>query len=271
MSAQAIFYRKNFVDLSRTDVTITVTDATATNTGQAYIDFVRNRNNRSSWLTTGSNDAANTQLDIEFADEKDITDIILVEHNFDSFTIQYWNGSSYVDFSTPINQSGVTDTTSNFEFTKVSTSRVRIIITGTQTPNAEKRLAQLYIVQKIGQGQLEAFPQIDPVHNTNKRVNRLLSGKVNLVESVGALRIRLSVANWKIANDISIIEDIYFSRQGFHVYLSGGDEAQFAVPTIGYRKQDIYFVRAVNDYNPIFTRNYQTGYNLTIDLEEAIG
>lgn len=270
MSAQAIFYRKNYVDISRSDVTITITDNTASDDGQSYVDFMRNRNNRSFWLTTGSDDAANTQIDVELADSQTFSDIILVEHNFDSFTIQYDSGSGFTDFSTPINESGNTDSTTVFNFDEVTADKVRIIITGTQTTDDDKRLGQLYICQRIADGQLVNYPRITQTHSTNKKINRLLSGKVNVIESIGATRMSLSVENWKVQGDITILENLFFNRQGFHVYLSGGNEAQFAVPTVGYRKKDIYFMRPTNDYEPVLARNYRTGYNLSIDLEECI-
>lgn len=270
MSQQVTFYRKNFIDLSRNDVSITITDSTASDNGQAYVNFMRNRNNRSFWLTTGSNDAANTQIDIAFGDTQPISDFIIVEHNLSDFTIQYFDGSSFVDFSTAINESGNTETTNYFSFNEVETDQIRITITGTQVPDADKRIAQLYACQRIATGQLEGFPTFSPTHNTNKKINRLLSGKVNVIESVGALKLSMRVQNWNISNDITIVENLYFNRQGFHVSISSGDDQQFSIPTVGYRKKDIYFMRMTNDYEPVLFANYRTGYQISMELEEAI-
>jgi len=108
------FFRKNRIDLDVDGITITVTDATATDKGDNFVDFVRNRKNSSGWATTGSNDAANTEFLIVSTDEYSLTDIFLFNHNFKAYTIQYWNGSSFVDFSTPIKPKYVSEIKKTF-------------------------------------------------------------------------------------------------------------------------------------------------------------
>ena len=229
MSAQIKFFKKNKADISNSLVSITVTDATATNNGQDFVDFMRNRNNYSAWLTTGSNDAANTTLVVDMTEERDVDTIILVDHNFDSYTLKYWNGSSYVDFSTAISVSGNTSDTTSHDVTSVSTSRIQLVITGTQVADADKRLAQLIVTEKLVSGQLEGWPIIKaPEHTTNKKISRMLSGKVNVVESLGAFSMDLEVANWNIDADLDIVEEIYFGKRGVLVWLSAGNEAQFS-------------------------------------------
>src|SRR4051812_33469430 len=103
MAQQICVFKKNLIDLSNTNGVLTVTDATATNNGQTFVDFIRNRNNSSAWLTTGSNDAANTQIDVDLGETRDITDIILVKHNWKAYTIKYsTDGVSYSDFTSAI-------------------------------------------------------------------------------------------------------------------------------------------------------------------------
>ena len=64
-----IIWERNKIDLTNPNVVITVTDATADNDGQDFVDLMRNRRNDSGWATTQSNDAANTQLDIVMSEE----------------------------------------------------------------------------------------------------------------------------------------------------------------------------------------------------------
>ena len=54
MSGQIKFYRKSHIDFDRINPEITVTDSVATNDGQEFINFLRNRNNNSGWNTSGS-------------------------------------------------------------------------------------------------------------------------------------------------------------------------------------------------------------------------
>lgn len=271
MASQIKFFKKNIIDLSNDAGSITVTDAVATNSGNSFVNYVRNRNNQSAWLTTGSTDAANTQLDIDLGQGRDVSEIILIKHNWKAFTIQYsTDGVSYSNFSTSIAETTNTSETSRFSFTKVDCRYIRIIITGAQVVNADKQLYQLLITELIGT--LEGWPIIkSPTHDTAKKVNQMLSNKVNVVESLGAFSVDLNVANWKNAADLVVIETIYFSRETTLVWLCGGEEAQFSVVPVGYRLEDFYLMRPVDSYQPEFVKGlYMSGLNIKISLKEAI-
>lgn len=273
MSVQQIrFFEKNKIDFSNPDAVLSVTDATASDNGQSIVDNVRLPNNDTAWLTTGSNDAANTQLDVDLIDETEIDTIILVLHNFDSYTIQYWNGVSYVDFSTAINESGNTKTTNYHYFNEVSTSRLRLIITATQTVDADKVLRQFIVTRGLLTGQLAGWPLIRrPRIETGKRVSKMLSGRITVAESIAAFSCELSVSNWNIDADLSIVEEIYFGRRAVLMSLSGGDDSQFSHKRVGYRDEDVYLVRAVDDYSPEWASGiYKNGIDLKIQLAEAV-
>lgn len=274
MAQQIRFFQKNIIDLSQPQATITVTDTVAFNNGQEIVDYVRNRNNTSAWLTTGSNDAANTELLVQFGVGRDVSTIILVRHNWKAFTIQYWDELllSWVDFSTPIAETANTDSTSHFDFDRVETNQIKIIITETQIADDDKELYQLIVTDSIGIGQLEGWPVIkNPVHDTNKRKTKMLSGKIHVVESVGSFQCSLEVSHWKSVNDVSLIEDLYFRREGILLWLCGGDETQFAIASRGYRKEDLYYVRPTNSFEPEFVKGiYSNGQKIKIDLQEAI-
>lgn len=272
-TGQIRFMKKSRLDISNVLASITVTDATATNNGQDFVDFLRNRNNTSAWVTTGSNDAANTTLEMDLTDERDLTTIILVKHNFDSYTLKYWDGGAYVDFATPISVTGNTDPTTFHEFNTVSTSRIQLVITGTMVADSDKRMTQAILTENLVSGQLEGWPVIrKPRLTTRKQVSNMLSGKVNVTESVGAYSMDLQVRHWKIAGDMDIVEEIYLGKRGVLVWLSGGDEDQFTFRRIGYRKEDIYLMRATNDYSPEWVSGvYINGLKITLKLREAIG
>jgi hypothetical protein len=272
MSSQIKFYNRNKLDLSNQDASITVTDNIASDNGQSIVNFVRNRNNNSAWITTESTDAAQTTLEIELGLEYLISNIFIVGHNLKSFTFQYWDGFNYVEFSTPISETINTRTTNFFEFNPVSTQKLKLVIYGTQVADSDKSIKQLILTDKVGVGKLVGWPQIkNPTHDTNKKITKMLSGKVNVVESVGAFSIQLSVSNWSIDSDLSLIEEVYFGRRGVLVLLSGEDELQFRTKRIGYRDEDIYFMRCVNDYVPEYNVGiYSNGLKITMNLTEAI-
>lgn len=272
MASQIKFFEKNRIDLSNMNGSITVTDAIATNTGQDFVGFMRNRNNTSAWLTTGSTDAANTTLIIDFGSEVELSDIMILKHNLKAYTLKYWNGLSYVDFSTPIAETVNASENTNHEFTMVSTVRLQLIITGTIVADADKVIRQFIATNKLLSGQLDGWPQItNPRFNTNKKISKMLSGKVNVVESVGGFSMTFSVANWNIDADLSLVEEIYFGKRGVLVLLSGHDESQFSSERMGFRNEDIYFMRAINDYTPAWNNGiYVNGLKLSVKMSEAI-
>jgi len=271
MGSQIKFFTKNIIDIGNINASIFVTDTVATNNGQTFVDYVRNRNNWSAWATTGSTDAANTQLDIYFGDSREISSIILILHNFKNYTIQYWNGISFQNFSTSISITNNTLETTSHEFTQVTTNQIRLIVTATMIANDDKFLRQLICIDKIGTGQLEAWPNIkNPTASLNKQSSKMISGKSNIIETSGYFQASLNLSYWKSANDLDMLERIFFRREGVLVWLCGGDETQFSSKRIGYRLQDIYLVRPTNEYEPEWnTSVYTNGLNIRMDLVEV--
>ena len=89
--SQVKFFNKNHIDLDRPNPVLSVVDAVALNDGAAYLKYLRNRNNNSGWNTTGSTDAANTQLLFELFDLQKVDVVMLVVHNFKNYLIEYWD------------------------------------------------------------------------------------------------------------------------------------------------------------------------------------
>lgn len=261
---QIKFFKKNELDISRTDVTITADN------GQDYVDFVRNRNNTSGWMTTGSVDADNTNFLVVWDDPVAIDRIILVGHNFKGYTISYWDGSAFQAFSTDINVTNNTETTTEHEFTSVNTERIAIVITGTMTANEDKRLTQLIAATAIGQ--LSGWPLIrNPKVGRNRTTSKMLSGKALVRENVGNFSCTLSVENWSSDADLALIEELYFKNEGFLLWLCGGDEDQFSSRRIGYRLEDIYLMKCADEHTPEWANGfYKSGMKIGIDMIEVV-
>lgn len=260
------FYEKNIIDLDKTLVEITVTDAVADNNGQAFVDLMRNRNNTSGWMTTNSSDAANTTLEIEMVNQEQMDSIILIGHNLKAFTIQYWNGSSYVDFSTAIDETANTADCSLYSFMEVSTSKVKIIITGAQVADADKKITQLIFTRTIGE--MTSQPIISPVISKSRKVVAYPSGKKHIVKQVDAFSARVKLNNVKDDNDLTLIETLFDSHFGFIFWPSGGTQTQFDNERVGWRLKDIYLVNVTNEYKPEFAEGFYK-HGMPIDLELA--
>lgn len=269
MSGQIKFYRKSHIDADRVSPVITVTDLTATNNGQDFIKFLRNRNNNSGWNTSGSDDAANTQILVDLGDYQNVDMIMFVRHNFKNFLIEFYD-SDLGDFNTYENVIDNEVATSLFE-KSIYTNQIRITITGTMVADDDKTMRQLIITQSFFNGQFEGWPQINkPTASLNKKSTKMISGKVRIVETRGAYSCELSVKLLKIDEDLTIIENIYFNREGVLMLLSGGDEDQFSSRRIGYRNEDIVLVSPTNELELPFVKNYTTGIKIKMKLVEVV-
>lgn len=270
MSTQIKFFKRNKLDIQNTNVSTIITDSVATSTGSDIFNFVRNRNNRSAWVTTGSSDAGTTTIEVNMGDFENVDTIILVKHNLKAFTIQYWDGLIYKDFPTPINETVNADDTSHFNFTSVSAQKIKLVITGTQTADTDKEMYQFIVAETLGQ--LEAWPEIKkPKHVSNQIKQTMLSGKINVVQPVGRFSCQLAVKYWSNDDDLAMVERLYFDRAPVLVWLCGGDENQFRNKRRGYRLEDLYLMRPVDDYSPEWVDyTYTTGLKLAINLDEVV-
>lgn len=265
MAGQIIFLNKNKADINDSNVTATASQ----NAEFAYLAL--NRNNYSAWVTSGSVDADNTTYTISFGEGRYIDYIRLVKMNFKNFTVKYYDGATYQNFTSPINVTNNTSATVGYRVTEVFAYGLQITITGTMTANEDKYLYQFIATTWIGQ--LNSWPIIKaPTHMRSRIITKMLSGKVSVLEQVGAFKMELSYVSLKDAADLTLFEYLYQLGEGFLVLPGGDNETQFNRAHIGYRKEDIYLMRIVNDYVPEFYKGlYGCGIALKVQLQEAVG
>ena len=263
MAQQMIFFNKSVCDFSDSNVTATASQ------GSDYASNALNRSNNSAWITTDSVDSDNTTFTVDMVDSHAITDILLIKHNFSDYTIKYWDGAAYQDFSTAINVSGGTAVNTHHTFNSVTTSKLQITITGTIVADSDKQLYQFIATTKIGQ--LDAFPVVKPVLSRNIRKQKMLSGKLLVTESIGAFKADFKVRILSLDADLSIIEELFSSNEGFLVWPCGGDEDQFATERLGWRLEDIYLCKCINEWKPEWYKGlYQTGMKIDIKVHEIV-
>lgn len=258
-----IFFNKNALDYSDPSVVVTASE------GSTFSPFIQKRVNTLGWMTTGSVDSNNTTLTVNFVNLKTLTDIVLVNHNFKSYTIKYWNGTSYVDFPTVINPTTDSASVSRYTFASTQCTGFKITILGTQVANSDKKITQVIATSLIGQ--LQGWPTIQkPTFNLNKRINTMLSGKSNIGVNTGGFSCDLAVTNWKNSADLAIVETLYNLGNGFLVWLCGGNQTQFSSVRQGYGLQDFFFVKCQDNYTPEYVAGlYVTGMNIKISLVEV--
>lgn len=268
-NGQILFLRKNHIDLDRPNPLITITDSVATNTGQDSVLFLRNRNNISGWVTTDSNDSANTEILINLYDFLPVDYISLVKHNFKDYLIEWkdefdaWNTYANVvnnELKTTVHEQAV----------KVEADAIRITIYNTQIADADKEMRQLIITEK--KYRFEGWPMVKkPVHSKNRKVNTMLSGKTRVVTKRGAFSTTLEIKTTGSDNDLFLHEDIYEQAEGLLLLISGGKEDQFRTSRKGYRNEDIVLVKAVDEFNNEYIRGvYKAGIKMKIKLQESV-
>lgn len=262
------FYKKSVYDLSNPDPVTTVTDAIATSTGEDFTDFLRNRDLRSGWMTTGSTDAANTTLEIDFNDVREFDRIMILGHNLKAFTLKYWNGSTWTNFSTAIAETANTATSNYYEFTKVLSDKLQLIITGTQTPDVDKSIKQIIVTEFLGAFDCE--PKVEPIFDKDRKANKYLSGKTFISKAVGAFTARVRMGNAVSENDLALVETLFSVFEGFLMSPSGGTTTQFETIREGWRLEDIYYMACSNEYNPEWADGYyKNGMPIDMKLVEV--
>lgn len=257
------FFRKNILDLSNTLPTFSITDASASDTGSAYTSLMRNRNNNSGWATTGSVDAGSTTMIVSFGETRSFTDLLFVGHNWKNYNCKYYDGTNYINFSSAIDQTDNTASTTYFNFSEVSTTALQLKINGTQTANQDKYLKQFICTAIIGTFTVE--PQVSPVMNKNRKATQFLSGKSFIAKSTGAFNCRIRMATVSNNADLTLIESLFDSYDGFLVWLCGGDTSQFETIRQGFRLEDIFMCDLTNDFEAAFN-NGRWFQGMPIDL-----
>lgn len=264
MSGQIIFFDKNKADLDAPNGVATASE------GAGYEDLARNRSNDTAWWTSGSTDASNTTYTMDMVDMFSVDSILLINHNFKSYTLKYWDGAAYQDFSTVISPTTNAATSTYHTFTAVDTTKIQLTILGTVAANADKYLSQFIITKKVAQ--LNGWPQIKaPTHDKNITTNRLVSGKSNVTQNLIGFNVDLEVVTLSDSADLAAIDQLYFSGNSFLVWLCGGSETQFKYAARGMRLQDIYLMQCINKWTPEpYHGLYGIGYKTQIKLSEVI-
>ncbi len=262
-TSQIIFFKKNKADFSDSTVVASASQ------GSAYAQATLDRRNDTGWMTTGSVDADNTTFTVDMINLHFVTDLILVKHNFKSFTAKWWDGAAYQDFTPAIAPTTNTDSVSRFSFAIIQTTKIQITILGTQVANADKSLRQFIATEVIGQ--LAGWPIIaNATQDKAKRITKMLSGKTLVSENVGGFSVDLSVSVWRSDADLTIVETLYGSSNGFLVWLCGGVQTQFSSVRQGYSLVDFFLMKCQDNLISDWSEGlYQSGMGMALALTEV--
>jgi hypothetical protein len=199
--------------------------------------------------------------------------IFLNRINFKEFTVQYWSGVIWADFSAVIGLDGslaggisetdFADETAYYEFDAINTTSIQITATKTQTADQEKIIYNLFTTEELGT--LEYFPQIPVIETTrNPRESEGLGGLMNSQKSYEVVSFNIDFVNYPSQADYDLARTLYNSDDSFLVWLCGGRRGS------GYFRYNIEGYGLSHIYNMQTTGKMGQGYpnNIYVNAPE---
>lgn len=254
---------------------------TATSGGTTK-DYALDKNPLTYWRSVGSNDATTETLVVTLP-LATINRVLLVDHNFKGFNVQYWNGAAFVHFTGVVGMSGamanITETafakdTAYYEVNAVTTTQIRIQVTTTQVVNAEKYLSQIITTSELGT--LTGYPKItSPKLSRNERSREMLSGKVTVVKGIESFEVGLNFDNYPglLSTDLNLMFSLFDREEPFLLWLCGGRSGSdyFRYQLRGWRLKDIFAMGITSDYAVNYLRNtYTNPVDLSFKMKEHV-
>lgn len=253
-------------------------------TGNSILERALDKNPLTKWRSVGSSDATTETLIVDFPEDVTIDRLLLVDHNWKSFTVKYDSGGVYTDFANVVGLDGslgggisettFADDTAYYEFDSVTTDSLELTVTETQVADAEKFLTQLISCQELGT--LTGFPLIRGLRpSRNVRSKNVLSGKVLAQKSEESMKFDLDFKNFgsTFTSDLDLMFSLFEREDNFLVWLSGGRRGStyFSYGLRGFRLKDVYEMQATRDFPLSFRDNvYVNPVNVKVKLEEAV-
>lgn len=245
-------------------------------TGEVVQDFLIDVNPITFWNSIDSTDLITEDIIIRFT-EAEIDRIFLLDHNFKQYTIKYWDGATYQDFASVVGITGalgggISETTfakdtSYYEFTAVTTGRIKISVLKTQVVDDQKYLSQVVVTKELGT--LDGFPLVNNIkHSRNSNSVEMLSGKSLITKSYESFSCKVKFDKYpaSYADDLDLMFSLFDSQQPFLVWLCGGkySTTYFKYPLRGFRLKDLYQCQIAGDLPVEF---YKSVYTLPVTAE----
>lgn len=250
--------------------------------GDILAEYAIDKNPITFWTSIGSSDATTEELIVQFTSQT-FDRLILQNHNFKGFNVQYWTGAAYGHFAAVVGLDGskanITETafaddTAYYEFTPVTTTRLRIQCNTTQVADAQKFISQIIFTEELGT--LSGYPIIkSPEHSRNERVKTALSGKAIIQKGIDSFSVVLDFDRYPSNNagDITLMMELFDSEDPFLVWLCGGRRGTTYFPHTarGFRLRDVYQMQATGKFKPEYYKGiYTNPLGLEVKLIEHV-
>lgn len=226
--------------------------------GNSGASNILNPNTETYWVSSGSNDLTTETIEIEFASAL-ISRILLLDHNFETFDIQYDSSGTWTDFASvvgiggslaSISESTFSENGAYYEFDSVTTTKIRIRCSTTQVADAEKFLSQVIVTEEYGT--LLGWPKIKSTEfDRNIRKIETLSGYLSVQKSLEIPAFDISFEDYPASSDYNADFDLMVSLHllevPFLVWLCGGRSGSpyFKYTLRGWRLIDVYQMQVI--------------------------
>lgn len=251
--------------------------------GNASAARALDRNTFTYWRTSGSTDASTETFELSFTEPMAIDRIILADHNFKSFSIQYDVSGVWTDFTSVVGIDGstgniletaFTNDTAYYEFDEVTTGKLLLSVTEAQVVDAQKYLNQFIVTTEIGT--LQGYPVIKNTElSRNLRSQKMLSGRTLTMKSDEYFKVDLEFKNYpaSLSDDIDLIFSLHDMEDNFLVWLCGGryGSTYFKKQLRGHRLRDIFPMQLDSVIKPIYSDSvYVNTVNFMASLSEDV-
>jgi len=256
-------------------------------TGSSVVANAIDKNRQTFWKTVGSNDTTTETLTLTFPSTA-LTRLLLLDHNWKQYTAKWWNGSSFVDFTTVVGLDGalgggISETTfadpaSYYEFDSVTTTEIQLTITKTQVANAEKYINQIVATTELGT--LQGFPKVAVSKvSRSPRSTQMMSGRYKVVKSLEFADIQLDFSEYSGAStyspDLDLMYALHDRDTPFFMWPCGGRRGvtYFKYQLRGMRLKDCYLVQLVTDLEGVLPQEIYTstvGFGSVLEFVEHV-
>ena len=233
-------------------------------TNTADQNLILGTNKYFKWESIGSDDITTETLTITLPTAISLSRILLLDHNFKNFGIQY--GAS-LDFANVLGldsysdnqilETGFAKNTAYYEFDAVTTDTIIISIDTTQVADAQKFLHQFIITNELGT--LTGFPGMNGIKlDRNDRKDKAISGRLHIEKGYETASFRLNLKAYPVQADIDTLDSLHDRELPFLAWLNGGKPDQFRLDQRGFRLEDVYQMKVDKPAKNSFYKNIYT-------------
>jgi len=231
------------------------------------------------WQSSGSNDSTTETLVITLSSAVEISRLFLIDHNLKAFTVKYGAGAGS-DFAgvtgldeysdSKIQLTACARDTSYFQFTPVTTNRLILTMTTTQTANAQKYLNQFIVTNELGT--LRGYPKMNGISlDRNAQREEAISGRFQIQKGYEVAGFDLSLSTYPYQDDLDLLDSLHDREDDFLVWLCGGLPDQFRLKQRGFRAKDVYQMQIDKALRNSYEKNiYLMGANQSYSFLEVV-